>query len=265
MSELLDKWISATAWAITPPKAYGPFHLCFTIIGIAVCFLLAKRLASLSEKGNRRLLLSVGIFLIVTEIYKQLFYFYYLKGNNYDWGIFPFHLCSIPMYLCTIAPLLKSGRIQQSMYSFMMLYNLLGGGIAFAEPSGLLHPYLTLTIHAMVWHMLLVFVGFYLVFSGRGGSEISNYKSATKTFLVLCGIAFMINFLLQETAGANINMFFVGPGNSTIIVFKQISEIFGWFVSTALYIPVVCLGAYLLFLIIKAHHARINNAVKQKC
>ena len=46
------------------------------------------------------------------------------------------------------------------------------------------------------------------------------------------------------------NMFFVGPGNSPIIVFKQFSEWFGWPINTLIYIPVVCLGANLLFLLI---------------
>ena len=137
------------------------------------------------------------------------------------------------------------------MYDFMMLYNLLGGAISFAEPSGLLHPYLTLTVHALLWHMSLVFVGLYLILSGRGKPEMPNYKSATKMFLALCLVAFCINLLFRDVSKGSINMFFVGPSNSSIVVFKQISEAFGWYVSTAVYIPAVCLGTYLLMLIIR--------------
>jgi hypothetical protein len=43
-------------------------------------------------------------------------------------------------------------------------------------------------------------------------------------------------------------MFFVGPSNSSLAVFKDISQKFGWYVSTALYIPTVMLGAFLVFL-----------------
>jgi hypothetical protein len=46
-------------------------------------------------------------------------------------------------------------------------------------------------------------------------------------------------------------MFFVGPSNSSLAVFSWISETFGWYVSTLLYIPSVCLGAYLFFLLFK--------------
>lgn len=263
--ELLDSWITATAWRIETPKAYGLFHLSFTIIGVLVCIFAARKLRNLSDKGNRILLVSVGVFLILAEVYKQLLYYFVIdRGNGYSWGVFPFHLCSVPMYLCVIAPLLKPGPVQKGMYSFMMLYNLLGGGISFTEPSGLLHPYATLTAHAMIWHMLLVFVGLYLVFSGRGGWEMRDYWASTKTFLALCAAAFCINLLFWDVSEGGINMFFVGPRNSSIIVFKQISEAFGWYVSTALYIPSICLGAYLIYLLVRLYHNKKAPAAAKR-
>lgn len=244
----LDHWIDATAWEMTTPKAYGAFHLLFVAIGLALSIWGAYRLRTVSEKGNRRILLTIGLLLLGAEVYKQLFYFFNIESWEYAWWIFPFQLCSVPMYLCLIAPLLKPGRVQQGMYDFMMIYNLLGGGISFAEPSGLLHPYWTLTLHALVWHMMLVFLGLYLGFSGRAGKQMQNYKSATKTFLALCLIAFAINLILRGVSDGSINMFFVGPADSPLAVFETISKRFGWYISTALYIPAVCLGAFLVFL-----------------
>lgn len=244
----LEKLIEATAWQMEKPKAYGTFHLLFMLIGFTICAIVAWKLRRVGEKGNRIILLSVGIFLLISELYKQLLYYYYLSDHTYAWWIFPFQLCSVPMYLCIIAPLLKPCKAQKAMYSFMMIYNLLGGAIAFTEPSGLLHSYWTLTLHSLIWHMLIVFVGLYLAFSGRGGHETADYWSATKTFLLLCLIAFCLNLIFRDISNGRMNMFFVGPSNSSIIVFKQISESFGWYWSTALYIPAVCLGAYLCFL-----------------
>jgi hypothetical protein len=65
---------------------------------------------------------------------------------------------------------------------------------------------------------------------------------------VLCAVAFTINVSLWEVSAGKINMFFVGPRNSSLAVFKDIAKNFGWYVSTFIYIPTVALGAYLIFL-----------------
>ena len=246
----LDDLFTATAWQTETPKAYGPFHLIFTIVGFSLSIFLAYLFRNSNDKQNKTILLSAGIFLILTEIYKQLFYVFCINSDEYSWGIFPFHLCSVPMYLCIIVPFLKNKKMQNGIYSFMMIYNLLGGFMAFVEPSGILHSYVTLTLHASLWHMTLVFIGLYLIASNRGGRTIKDYWASTIIFLILCVIAFLINLIFWDVSNGDINMFFVGPRNSSLIVFKQISERFGWYVSTILYIPTVCFGAYLIFLFI---------------
>lgn len=253
MDAFLEQFINATAWPMTEPASYGPFHLIFAFVGLAAAALLARRLRRLSDKGNRILLLTCGIFLLLSEIYKQLFYYYFIGQRSYQWWIFPFQLCSVPMYLCIIAPLLKPGKVQQGMYNFMMIYNLLGGFMAFVEPSGITHAYWTLTLHAFIWHLILVFIGLYLAFSDRAGKTMKDYKAASVTFLCLSGIAFCINLIFWKAAEGDINMFFVGPRISPLIVFEWIAETFGWYVSTALYLPVVCLGAFLFFLPFHLH------------
>lgn len=248
IGDWIESLIAATAWEMTKPTAYGPFHLTFTFVGIFLCFIIARKLRNISERENKIVLFSVGMFLAVTEVYKQLFHTFYLREHTYNFGIFPFQLCSVPMYLCLIAPFLKDGRVKNGMYYFMTTYNLLGGMMAFIEPSGIVHDYWTLTLHAFLWHMMLVFIGIYLILSGRFAKTKKDYLSATVTFLVLAAIAFCINLIFWEASNGGINMFFVGPRNSSLLVFKTISKEFGWYVSTLLYIPTVCLGAFIVFL-----------------
>lgn len=259
----LESIIVATGCETAIPKSYGPFHLAFTIIGFLVCGFITWKLRGVSEKKSRAIIFSMGLFLMFLDMYKQLFYHFYVDAGvpGYTWWILPFQLCNIAMYFCLIAPLLKKGPVQQGMYSFMMLYNLLSGGISFLEPSGLLHAYPTLTAVSCLWHMILVFVGLFLVFSGRGGNTKKDYLLSTVTFLSLCVIAFSINLLCWEPSGGTINMFFIGPANSTLFFFSTVAEKFGWYVSTALYIPVVCLGAFLIFLLIsKVIHPRMKRS-----
>ncbi len=248
IGDMIESFMTLTAWEMEKPRAYGPFHLTCTLIGVILCILIARRLKNVSEKGNRIVLFSVGMFLLVTEVYKQLFYTYYIEDHAYNFSIFPFQLCSVPMYLCLITAFLKDGKLRDGMYHFMTTYNLLGGLMAFIEPSGISHGYVTLTVHAYIWHMMLIFIGFYLIASGRYAKTWRDYRLATITFLVLAVLAFGINLTFWEASEGKINMFFIGPRNSSLAVFKQIAKTYGWYVSTALYIPTVCLGALIVFL-----------------
>ena len=246
MMEILDTIFESMAWPMERIPSYGAFHILYTLLGFTFCGLTAWKLRRVSDKTAGAILFGLGLLLITSEVFKQLFNFFVLEDNRYCWGEFPFQLCSVPMYLCLIVPWLKPGRLQRAMYSFMVLYNLLGGAISFAEPSGLLLDHWFLTIHALVWHMLLVFIGLFICFSKRGGNRREDYWAATQIFLTLCAIAFGLNCLVQFGLGQHMNMFFIGPGNSPIAVFKQFSEWFGWYVNTPIYIFAVCLGAYLI-------------------
>lgn len=260
----LKHFIEATAWTMEKPKAYGAFHLIFTFAGLAVCILLAYVLRKTGKRGNRIVLTSVGVFLLLTEIYKQLFYYYHIGEGSYQWWIFPFQLCSVPMYLCLIAPWLKEGKVQAAMYHFMTTFNLLGGIMAFAEPSGIIHGYWTLTLHAFVWHMMLIFVGLYLIASGRGAKTVKDYLSSVVLFLVLAVIAFAINLLFWDVSGGTIKMFYVGPAISPLAVFKDIATNCGWYVNTPIYLVAVSLGAFLIFLPVYLRERRKEKALSKK-
>ena len=260
---ILEQFFNATAAPMTPPPSYGPFHIIYTIAGFALCIFLAWKLRKISDKAANWILFIMGVILSLSEVYKQ-FFCYFHNNNSYNWGEFPFQLCSVPMYMCLIAPWLKAGKLQRSMYSFMILYNLLGGAISFAEPSGLLLDDWFLTMHALIWHMLLVFIGLFLCFSKRGGNKISDYVGSTCTFIALCGVAFLMNLFVQEVIGQHMNMFFVGPGNSPLAVFSLFSQWFGWYINTFIYIFALSLGTYLIFLIIYVcQNKRLPSRKKQ--
>lgn len=258
----MKEFFEWTAWHMECPKSYGAFHILFFLIGLAVVIGLAYLLRKANDKQNKIILFVVSGVLMVFELYKQLFYYYVVGNGSYQWWIFPFQLCSAPMYLCLVAAILKPGKIQNAILNFMLAFNLMGGFIAFLEPSGLTHEYWTLTIHAFVWHLLIVFVGLYLGLSGRAGKRLKDYRGATIVFGILCVIAFIINVSLWKVSNHSVNMFFVGPVNSPLAVFKQISESIGWYFNTLIYIPCLCLAAFLFFmpfcLVYKHHHKEIT-------
>ncbi len=262
MGAYIDAFMHATAWAMEKPAPYGAFHLTYTFVGLIVSILLAWRLRNLSDKGNRIFLMVCGVILAVFELYKQLFHFYYIEEHTYAWWIFPFQLCSVPMYLCLIATWLKKGKVQRAMYCFMMTYNLLGGAMAFIEPSGIVLEYWTLTLHAFTWHMSLIFIGIYLFLSKRGGLSKEDFVLSTKLFGVLCVIAFALNLVFRKVSGGEVNNFYIGPSQSPLIIIKQISQACGWYVGTVLYIPAVILGAFLICLLLR-RIAKVVNKDKE--
>ena len=262
------EFLRATAWPMEKPKPYGWFHLGFVFVFGALSVILALRMAKASDKKFRIVLACCGFFLILTEIYKISFYVYAIDTpvpiGQFKWWVFPFQLCSVPMYFCLLGAFLPEGKVRRSALDFMGIFNLMSGAVAFAEPSGLNHEYWTLTLHAYIWHMMLVFVGLMIAFRPEMKWKMKTYWRAVIVFLCLAVIAFCINLIFWNAAQGDINMFYVGPRTNPIIVFKDIATKYGWYVCTPIYLFALCLGAFIFFLLMKGVNAlRAKRAEKR--
>ena len=160
---------------MTPPEPYGTFHLVFWLTGLALVFFAAFFLRKTGEKANNRLLFGTGLFLLLAEIYKQLFYTFVIGGGKYQFDRIPFQLCSMPMYLSLLLPFLKNGKFRQALYTFTASFGFMGGFVSYFSPESMCLPYWTLTIHSFSWHLILVFLGLYLFFSGRAGTHLRQF------------------------------------------------------------------------------------------
>ena len=240
----MEKWLLKTAWPMTPPLPYSPFHIIFALTGILSAAVLARLLKNLSYKKRIWLLASIGLLLAVTEIYKQLFLYYVADGRHYDWWYFPFQLCSLPMYLCLLLPFVSKEK-QHILCTFMYSYNLLGAFMVFVDPSGLMHPYWTLTIHSFMWHIVLIFIGFLIGFSGMAEKGRSGFQKATGLFLLCCLIATVINIAAHPYGNAD--MFYITPYYPTTqMIYRNISEALGIVPGLIVYIFSIILGAGIL-------------------
>jgi hypothetical protein len=151
------------------------------------------------------------------------------------------------MYLCIIAPFVKKENIRNWLYTFLATYNLLGGFVALFEPSGLSHEYVTLTLHAFVWHIMLVFIGFYLIASGRAGKRLVDFLPSIGVFGVLAVFAQIINFKFGDRG---LNMFYISLVRDTpLAVFKDITALTNRFVNMIVYMLALTLGAFAFFVI----------------
>lgn len=176
------------------PPLFGAFHivsaLLVTVIAVMAAFAFAHRLRT--EKGVRKVLAVTGWILVVLEVYKQLFLFFVVNGGAFDCWFFPFQLCSVPMYLCILLPLLYEGN-RSIFLTFMGSYTFVSAVAALVYPEDFLRSYTVLTVHGFIWHGLLLFISLLIIFTGNMDVSFYGLRSAASLFSALCIIALIIN------------------------------------------------------------------------
>lgn len=255
----LQSILRMTAWPMTPPVPYSAFHILLTVFGagFAVSFarFFGKKIRSMAspEPYFRHILFSCGVLLALMELYKQAFLYVIEFHGHFDWWYFPFQLCSLPMYLCLLLPFVPH-KYQRIFCTFMYNYNLLGAVMVFVDPSGLMHPYWTLTLHGFIWHILLIFIGLLIAFSRMVLPTAKGFWQSTAVFAVGCVIATIIN--VTSHPYGNADMFYITPYYATTqIVYSQIAAKFGIFAGNAVYVLSIILGAWLLHLVFQAERS----------
>ncbi len=243
-----------TAWPMTPPAPYSFFHLFFVSAGlILVVFLSYYTTRKIKNHQIPGLLFLCGIVLAASECYKQLFLYYVVNDQTYNWWYFPFQLCSLPMYFCLVLPFVPSAGNKTILYTFMQDFNLLGGIMALAEPSGLFHPYWVLTIHGLIWHLLLIYIGLVIAFSRCSDTTSRGFVRTLPLFFVCCIVASVINRTAKPLGQAD--MFYISPYYpSAQIVFHEIAIKYGISIGNALYLAVTCLGGFIFHFIFGKFH-----------
>lgn len=245
---MLRTLIQETAWPMTPPAPWSAFHAAFIACGIAWAAGLTRFLCrpqsvmGSSPKSPGYILLACGMILAAGELYKQLFLYIVVNEGIYDWWYFPFQLCSTPMYLCLVFPFLPEGRYRETAAVYLQSFGFLGGLMALLEPSGLMQPYWTLTLHGLPWHILLIFIAFFSTASGLAARDSQCFLSALVLFFLFCALATAINIAARGKA----DMFYISPYYPvTQIIFHEISLALGTGPGIAVYLLSICGGACL--------------------
>lgn len=218
------------------------------LIGSILAITLAWKSHHFSDNAQQQLLVFLAVLFPLSELAKQILLFI----NNdctYDWWYFPFQLCSIPMYLLPLYCLLseKFLGLRKVLANFMVDFGLLGGIFAFADTSGMHYDLPVLTLHSYLWHFLLIYLGFFLIFTQRNSSLPKDFLLPGTLFLLLVGIATLLNMALY-TKGL-INMFYVSPYyHMQQIVFADIALVTGQTAGRLIYLASELLGAFLIHL-----------------
>ena len=137
------------------PTMFSMFHIITMIVSLLICvffFIFAKKH---NDKKDSLVVLGFSLFLFVTEIWKQTVRTI-ANGGQYPFGIFPFQLCSIPMYLGIIAFFIKNKKVKESIYTYITLTGIIGGVAMLTVPMVIFSNYILFTLHSIAWHISTV-------------------------------------------------------------------------------------------------------------
>ena len=98
----IETLLKLTDWTMTEPVDGSTFHLIIAVGGILFAIIAAVAFAGKQRLAAYRIDLIIGLILLFSEIYKQLFRYFIVDGRHYRVEFVPFQLCSLPMYLCLI-------------------------------------------------------------------------------------------------------------------------------------------------------------------
>ena len=227
------------------------------IAGCAVVVPCAKASALKCHFHNREAVLDIlAVLMPLSEVAKQLL-LTRTNGGVYVWWYFPFQLCSMPLYLLPLRQILirrigEDSRVIRLLTDFLADFSLLGGIFAFADQSGMHYAVRVLTLHSYLWHFTMIFLGLYLVFSGRHSKDRENafktYQGPALLFLFLAAAAELINTLFHNFG--EINMFYISPWEPvTQIILKDIAAYTGNAAEIFIYILLILAGGYLIHLL----------------
>lgn len=234
--------------------------LLFLIFIYPLMFYLGRK-ARTNDKIRDYFTMTMGLILISTEIYKQiLFAYHYNFEGDYHWSLFPFQLCSIPMYTSAIMPLARNEKLRKSLFSFMALYGMLGGlSVTLYQTSVLTREDYSLDYQSIIWHFALIALGVYSATYLNIGSlsfkkSLKLYQYGTFAFLGFLILAEIINLLIvlnhgynEFTAGGNMFYISMFMFNLDIPVLSTITSTCGWYVGFIGYTFVLMLGAFVIF------------------
>ncbi|HBF15630.1 MAG TPA: hypothetical protein DDW30_08145, partial [Clostridiales bacterium] len=247
-SGLVNALRRVSAPSAQPIEAFGRFH--FVCLGICIVAavavgFLAWRYAD--ERRTDRLVFAFGVAFLLLEWYKQVDYNCVNGGGAYDFTVFPFQFCSLPLYICPVAPLLGR-RAKHTLYCFLALFGTVGGYLVMAYPNLPASP--ILCVHTMLWHTLMILLGVWLLFGTLcGRSFVRDYLPAAGVFLGVFAAATGLNLLLSGPSGGRINLFYMSPYHRTnFLLVRDAQRLWGWGASVAVYLLLFLLaGAFPLW------------------
>lgn len=276
---LIDKWVWGPSIGDNPTAdlPYSWFHFMFVVLMILAAYGLYRLSKNMPNNSLYKrftsvdiTVLKIGFFLLFIELYKQFSYATLL--TSYQWYLFPFQFCSVPIYVCLINPWLKEGKLKIAGYNFLAIYGFIAGMSVMAMPVTVFVPSVAISIHTMLWHATMVILGTYLLSKQNIGTSTLQVKSATYILYAFIVIALIINVTLHYTAPfIGLNAFFLSPWEAAHIPLINIpyhallplyGQTIAWFAYLISYVILFSVGGWIIFLVRRLYLQMNGRLVK---
>lgn len=259
--DILIKIYSFLAFQATAPVMFGIFHLLFLVLIAILTIFICKKYALASEKTERTIAFSAWLIFLILEFYKQIVESFSLSEStlvfSYNWGYFPFQLCSSPLYVLPFIAFLPSGKLREAFVSFASTVILFAGLAVSIYPGNVFVETLGLNFQTLLWHGSQVWLGAYFLTRRFAQDETPKKKAffcaAIPIFLAFTAIAILLNVYMQNALNAKgiehqINMFFISPYYDTIFpVLSNLKPLIPYPIFALLYMLFTIIFSYLIF------------------
>ncbi len=205
---------------IEVPKAGGIYHIVCIALAALVTFILCEAARNASDKFYKGTMFTLWIVMLALEIIKQFMFSHTVVDGavvfEYDWGIFPFQLCSTPLYVLPLLAFLPDSWLRDMFASYTMTFALIGGIAVFAVPKSVFTENAFINVQTMVHHGIQIISGIYTAVWYRKKLGIKFYLEGLIVFIGVFDIAMWLNtdfYMILREAGkaAGFNMFMINP------------------------------------------------------
>lgn len=130
----------------------------------------------------------------------------------------------MPIYVAIVASVIPWDKAREICYRFLAFYGIIGGLAVMLVPNAVLYTYFVpMSLHAMLWHALLVVMGVYLIVSRGYGKKLREMAAPAIMFLGFVALAIIGNVLVYKLhlgtdacqPGDNLSMFYISPYYTT--------------------------------------------------
>ena len=267
----LMKALTVLDFEMVKPEMYGWFHILWLFLTAVATVLLCWLFKEGTEKQAKRIVFITALIVIVMEIYKQINYTFTISDGtinaDYQWYIFPFQFCSMPMFIGFLAGLLKKCKVRDSLYAFLATYAVFAGTSVMLYPSTVFIKTIGINVQTMFCHGSMIVVGVYLLYTGYVKVKLSTILKAMPVFAVAVSTAAVLNEI-ANACGINetetFNMFFISPHcEPSLPVYSIVQQYVPFPLSLVIYILGFTAAAFIILAIAVAVKKMFAKKAKQ--